>query len=128
MLSDPSQLQQVSLNIITNAIDAHEGKSYGTINISTRYDEKNRIIKVAFADTGSGIPEDRIEKIFDPFYTTKRVGKGTGLGLPICYSIIKLLGGDIAVKSEYGKGTEFVLSLPLNPPKEAREGIDEASS
>ncbi len=128
LLSDPSQLQQVSLNIITNAIDAHEGKSYGTINISTRYDEKNRIIKVAFADTGSGIPEDRIEKIFDPFYTTKRVGKGTGLGLPICYSIIKLLGGDIAVKSEYGKGTEFVLSLPLNPPKEAREGIDEASS
>ena len=105
LLSDPSQLQQVFLNIINNAIDAHDGKSYGTIRITTLLDEKNQMIKVGFKDTGYGIPPDNIDKIFDPFFTTKSVGKGTGLGLSICYSIIKFLGGDITVESEYGKGT-----------------------
>ena len=128
LLSDPSQLQQVFLNIINNAIDAHDRKSYGTIRIKTLFDEENRTIKVSFTDTGSGIPSEKIEKIFDPFFTTKSVGKGTGLGLSICDSIIKLLGGDITVKSEYGKGAEFTLFLPLNPPKEVRGDVGKVPS
>lgn len=116
LLSDPSQLQQVFLNLITNAIDAHDGKPYGKIHISTRDNDQNQGVRVAFADTGSGISPENLEKIFDPFFTTKSAGRGTGLGLSICYSIIKQLGGDIAVRSEKGKGTEFSLFLPFSSP------------
>lgn len=127
LLSDPSQLQQVFLNLITNAIDAHDGKSYGSINVNTHLDGRNERIKVVFSDTGSGIPRENLERIFDPFFTTKTVGRGTGLGLSICYSIIKRLGGEISVESEPGKGTQFSLSLPLNPPPDVREVASEDS-
>jgi len=123
LLTDPSQLQQVFLNLITNAVDAHDGKPYGTIRISTRSDDQKGGVKIVFADTGSGIPKENLKKIFDPFFTTKPVGKGTGLGLSTCYSIIKGLGGEITVKSEVGEGTEFTLSLPSNPPQRVQEGI-----
>ena len=117
ILSDPSQLQQVFLNLITNSIDAHEEKSYGSIHIRTRTDgEKD--VEVVVADTGNGISRENRDKIFDPFFTTKPVGRGTGLGLSICYSTIKQLGGNISVKSEFGKGTEFTLTLPASPPRE----------
>lgn len=119
--SDASQLQQVFLNLITNAIDAHEGKSYGSIRISTRYDEAAKGVFITIADTGSGIAKKDLDRIFDPFFTTKPVGKGTGLGLSICYSIIQQLGGDITVRSEVGEGTEFVIFLPLNMPRKAVE-------
>jgi len=125
ILSDPSQLQQVFLNLITNAVDAHNGKPYGSIRISTRSDAQKRTVKVVFADTGSGIPKENLDKIFDPFFTTKPVGKGTGLGLSICYSIMQRLGGAISVKSEVGEGTEFTLTLPCNPPDTAQEGVAE---
>jgi two-component system NtrC family sensor kinase len=124
ILTDPSQLQQVFLNMINNAIDAHEGKSYGSIHISTRSDDHARGVQVVFADTGSGISDENREKIFDPFFTTKPVGRGTGLGLSICYSIIKRLGGDIAVQSEVGKGTVFTLFLPYSPPPDLMESIN----
>ncbi len=114
--SDPSQLQQVFLNLITNAIDAHEGKSYGSIRISTRHDAMVDGVFISIADTGSGIAQKDMDRIFDPFFTTKPVGKGTGLGLSICYSIIKQLGGDITVRSELGEGTEFVIFLPAKMP------------
>ncbi|MCK5783943.1 MAG: ATP-binding protein, partial [Desulfobacterales bacterium] len=104
------------LNIINNSIDAHESKPYGGININTQSDDENQGVLIEISDTGSGIPPEYLEKIFDPFFTTKTVGKGTGLGLSICYSIIKQLGGDIAVRSEHGKGAEFIISLPCNPP------------
>lgn len=116
VLSDPSQLQQVFLNLINNAIDAHDGKPYGTIRIATRADNPNERVTVVFADTGSGIPKENLQKIFDPFFTTKPVGKGTGLGLAICYGIVQRLGGRISVKSEVGVGTEFTLTLPYKPP------------
>jgi two-component system NtrC family sensor kinase len=122
ILSDPSQLQQVFLNLITNAIDAHDGKPYGTVEISTEGDDKKKQIKVVFRDTGSGIDKENLSKIFDPFFTTKAVGKGTGLGLAICYSIIQRLGGSIAVKSEAGEGTEFDLFLPYELPPGFQEG------
>ncbi len=124
ILTDPSQLQQVFLNLINNAIDAHEGKSYGSIHISTRQDDHTGGVQVVFADTGSGISHENQEKIFDPFFTTKPVGRGTGLGLSICYSIIKRLGGDIAVHSEVGRGTIFTLFLPYSPPPDLMESVN----
>ena len=80
-------------------------------------------VNIGIADSGSGIAPENLAKIFDPFFTTKAVGKGTGLGLSICYSIIQRLGGDIGLESEVGKGTEFSLFLPLEPPMELKESI-----
>ncbi|MFO7708673.1 MAG: ATP-binding protein [Desulfobacterales bacterium] len=125
LLSDPSQLQQVFLNLITNAIDAHDGKPYGSIRLTTRADEALRQAHVAVADTGAGISPEHLARIFDPFFTTKSVGKGTGLGLSICYSTVKRLGGSISVQSEKGKGTEFSIVLPFTPPQELQESIAE---
>jgi two-component system, NtrC family, sensor kinase len=121
VLSDPSQLQQVFLNLFTNAIDAHDGKPYGTIRIATQGDDRNQKVRITVADTGSGIPSESLSRIFDPFFTTKPVGRGTGLGLSICYSTIQRLGGTISVTSEVGEGTEFILDLPFNPPMELQE-------
>lgn len=108
--SDLSQIQQVVLNLLNNAIDAigHDG----TITVSTRYYEKTDEVEINVADTGPGIPESELTKIFDPFFTTKEVGKGTGLGLSISYSIIEKLGGKIKVQSKVGKGTVFTILLP----------------
>ena len=121
LLSHPSQLQQVFLNLIANAIDAHDGKPRGTIRVRTRINDEKQGAEVIIADTGSGIPREIIEKVFDPFFTTKPVGKGTGLGLSISYKIIKDLGGTIAVQSEVGKGTEFNIFLPFGSPKTVEE-------
>jgi two-component system NtrC family sensor kinase len=123
ILSDPSQLQQVFLNLINNAIDAHDGKPYGAIRISTQSDDQNEVVKIVFADTGSGISKENLEKIFDPFFTTKPVGKGTGLGLSICYSTIKQLGGDITVRSELNEGAAFTVFLPYKPPADLQESL-----
>ena len=123
-LSDSSQLQQVFLNFINNAIDAHEGKPYGTISITTRFDNRQNGVDIGFNDTGSGISPEHIEKIFDPFFTTKPIGKGTGLGLSISYSIIKSLGGNISVKSEVGNGSQFNIFLPFKPPESSVGNIN----
>ncbi len=108
--SDSSQLQQVFLNILNNAIDAI-GKE-GEIDLRTKYVSKNNEIRIEIADNGPGIPKDVVNKIFDPFFTTKEVGKGTGLGLSISYSIVEKLGGRMMVASEEGKGTTFTIYLP----------------
>jgi two-component system NtrC family sensor kinase len=118
LLSDPSQLQQVFLNIITNAIDAHDDKPYGTIRVQTAQNGNESGVNVIISDTGSGIMPENMDKIFDPFFTTKPVGKGTGLGLSICYSIIADLGGNINVESTPGQGTTFAIHLPFLPPPE----------
>lgn len=109
--SDSSQLQQVFLNIINNAIDAISKN--GEIRIKTRYHSKNNEARIEISDNGPGIPKEDIDKIFDPFYTTKEVGQGTGLGLSIVYSIIEKLGGRIMVASELGLGTTFTIYLPI---------------
>jgi two-component system NtrC family sensor kinase len=123
LMSDPSQLQQVFLNLITNAIDAHEGRPYGTIRLTTVYrsGEGAEGAEVIVADTGSGMPPEIIERIFDPFFTTKPEGKGTGLGLSICFSTMRRLGGSISVESRQGEGTTFTLFIPLQPPRELLE-------
>ncbi|MEO5675690.1 MAG: ATP-binding protein [Chitinophagales bacterium] len=103
------QLNQVFMNLLTNAIDAIENN--GKIFITTSSENKN--VKIFIRDTGKGINAELIQKIFDPFFTTKEVGKGTGLGLSISYGIIEKHRGKIEVKSEVGKGTEFIIVLPI---------------
>jgi two-component system, NtrC family, sensor kinase len=109
--SDSSQIQQVILNIIDNAIDAI-GKG-GTITVRTRYDEGRKEVSMSLQDDGIGIPKEQLDKIFDPFFTTKKVGEGTGLGLAISFSIMKKLGGRIEAKSEIGQGSIFTLIFPV---------------
>jgi signal transduction histidine kinase len=109
----PGQLNQVFMNILSNAIDASDEK--GTITISTS--KTNGSIRVSIKDTGRGIPEVIQSKIFEPFFTTKEVGQGTGLGLSICHSIIEKHRGSIDVESEVGKGSEFVIVLPVKQSK-----------
>jgi signal transduction histidine kinase len=102
------------MNILSNAVDAIDDK--GTITLKTSISKG--IIQISIKDTGPGIPENIREKIFDPFYTTKGVGKGTGLGLSISQSIIEKHKGNISVKSETGKGTEFIISIPVKQTEE----------
>lgn len=113
------QIQQVFVNILINSVDAilemkekfpdHRGE----ISAET-YVEGSYLI-VELADNGVGIPADKHAKIFEPFYTTKAVGKGTGLGLWVSYGIVKSFQGDIKISSKPGRGTSFKISLPLNP-------------
>jgi len=111
-----TELQQVLLNLINNALDAME-KEGGALKISSRLD--GEFITVKVSDTGPGIPGANLARIFDPFFTTKPVGKGTGLGLSICYGIIKKLGGDIEVRSTVGAGTAFLVKIPLKGYQQA---------
>ena len=108
--SYPAKLNQVYLNMIINAVQAMPLK--GTLRIKTKLKQKK--IHIEFTDSGVGIPEADLNKIFDPGYTTKGVGVGTGLGLSICFQIIKEHQGEITVKSEVGKGTTFKIILPTN--------------
>ena len=108
VLIDRDQLQQVVLNMVMNAAQAME--KGGRLSISTR--EKDGWVRIAFKDTGPGIPRESLPLIFDPFFTTKPVGQGTGLGLSICDRIINQAGGRIEVKSRLGKGTTFTVLLP----------------
>jgi two-component system NtrC family sensor kinase len=110
----PGQLNQVFMNILSNAIDAIENK--GTITISTA--KSNGKVQINIRDSGKGIPEKIRNKIFEPFFTTKEVGHGTGLGLSISHGIIEKHNGTIKVISEIGKGSEFIISLPIKQGKE----------
>ncbi len=100
------------MNILSNAIQAIPDK--GTIFITTHCDDDGKFFYICIKDTGTGIPENIKEKIFEPFFTTKEAGKGTCLGLSITYGIIQQHQGSIEVKSEVGKGTEFIIKLPTN--------------
>ncbi len=115
--ASPSEMQQVLLNLINNAIDAI-GTGGGTIEITSRTDGDYVVVDVA--DNGHGIPAAMLPRIFDPFFTTKPVGKGTGLGLSICYGIVKKLGGDITVNSAVDVGTVFHIYLPKSRNQEPK--------
>jgi two-component system NtrC family sensor kinase len=110
----PAQLNQVFSNLITNAIDAMEEADCDpkTLTISTQAVEDDRV-QITIKDSGPGIKAGVKHKIFDPFFTTKAIGKGTGLGLGICYQIIQKHDGTITVESELGQGTEFTITLPI---------------
>ncbi|MFQ6618555.1 MAG: ATP-binding protein, partial [Fidelibacterota bacterium] len=107
--ADKAQLGQVFMNFILNGLDAIEGK--GELTIRSWYSDKK--IFIEFKDTGRGIPEGELSKIFEPFYTTKKVGEGTGLGLFLCHNIVEKHGGKIEVESKVIKGTKFTITLPL---------------
>jgi len=111
---DEGQVAQVFINIILNALDAMPGGGRLTVASKHRMNNDGReVIEVSFADTGTGIPPEVRERIFDPFYTTKEAGKGTGLGLSVSYNIVKRFKGDITVRSEVGSGTTFTIMLPV---------------
>lgn len=113
-----SQVNQVFMNILSNALQAIDGP--GQIWISTQAirdtQDKNGKVQISIQDSGKGMKTEVLEKIFDPFYTTKGVGQGTGLGLSISYGIIESHGGEITVRSEVGVGTEFIIVIPVYPP------------
>lgn len=112
VLADRLQMQQVCMNIIVNAEDAMtECRNRGTLSIITKHIDHS--IKISFTDDGSGIPEHNLNRIFEPFFTTKSMGKGTGLGLSICYGIVTKHNGKIYPQSKSGKGTTFIIELPL---------------
>jgi C4-dicarboxylate-specific signal transduction histidine kinase len=104
------QLLQVFLNILINALDASEDRG-DKIQVSS-YARKD-ILFVTIRDYGSGIPADNLHRIFEPFYTTKEVGHGTGLGLTVSYGIIQQIGGEISVKSKVNQGSTFEISIPV---------------
>lgn len=108
--ADQDQLKQVLLNLVINACESMEESIKKELIISLR--SENGSIKIEIKDSGCGIPEENLKKLFTPFFTTKKIGKGTGLGLPISYGIIKMHKGDIKVKSNVSEGTEFHLTFP----------------
>lgn len=112
--ADEDKLAQVFLNLLTNARDAMLGGENNKITVEAKSTESG--IEIRFSDTGTGIPDTIINKIFDPFFTTKDPGKGTGLGLFITHTIIENMGGMIDVKSELGRGTAFIIHLPIQNP------------
>ncbi len=108
---DRSQLIQVFLNIILNAVDAVS--KGGKLVISASRSTMPEFVTICFKDDGCGIPSHILSSIFDPFFTTKATGKGTGLGLSVSQGIIKKHGGDINVESEIGKGTTVSIQIPV---------------
>ena len=126
----PQDLGRVFLNLVTNACHATEEKRIAlesshrdddqppyepTLRISTHSIDDG--IEIRFRDNGTGIPQDVIDKIFNPFFTTKPTDKGTGLGLSLTSDIIRSHGGVVNVETEAGSFTEFIIQLPLTQPK-----------
>lgn len=109
ILGDESQLKQVIINLLTNALDATSADD--TISITTLADAADRV-ELVIEDSGSGIPLELQDKLFEPFFTTKPVGKGIGIGLSTCYTIVQNHHGEISVTSTVGKGSIFRVSLP----------------
>jgi two-component system NtrC family sensor kinase len=126
LLLDPSKLQQIVLNVLNNAVDAMEGKG-GRVVVAVR--RSGNVIQIAVTDSGCGIAAEHLPRIFEPFYTTKPVGKGTGLGLAVCYGLVQQMDGALTVDSQIGVGSTFTLTLPFQPAEEgtAADGAPSAT-
>jgi len=120
VIGDKSRLEEVFVNLFVNAADAMKGK--GKLTITTTPGTNNSV-KILVSDTGTGIDEEHLPHIFEPFFTTKEPGRGTGLGLSIAYGIIRKHNGAIDAESEPGKGTTFIIFLPVYMGKYS--GMDE---
>lgn len=109
---DAQQLHQALMNVILNSLEAmaHGGE----LTIGTEYNKREEAIKIDIIDTGIGIPDENLPHLFEPFFSTKQEGKGTGLGLPIVYEIIDEHNGSIEVESFLNKGTTFTIRLPID--------------
>ena len=117
--ANPEQLVQVFLALMLNAIDAMEGTGVLTVTTGISLESEGEIV-IEFTDTGMGIPDDELPKIFEPFFSTKQPGRGTGLGLSICYGVVQQHGGHIEVYSAVGHGSTFKVYLPLYLAEEPR--------
>jgi signal transduction histidine kinase len=109
VLADADQMSQVLLNLVMNAL--HAMPEGGTLRVGLELERP--MVKLTIVDTGHGIPSEAIGNIYDPFFTTKEFGKGTGLGLTVVKGIIEEHQGSIVVESEEGKGTRFTVLLPM---------------
>ena len=119
-MADEHQLTQVFLNIVTNA-DQTMTEQGGGGSLWIRGWKEGRSLRFSFRDDGPGISKENQEKVFDPFFTTKKAGEGTGLGLSMCYRMVRAHGGKIWVESEEGEGTTFFVELPLEGPVDGAE-------
>jgi len=116
VMMDGPQITQMLVNLVDNGIDAIRGSGAVTVSVRTLPREDSIMIEVS--DNGCGIAGENMGKLFTPFFTTKKVGKGTGLGLAMAYGIVKMHSGDIRVRSETGRGTTFTVTLPVTQTKE----------
>lgn len=121
IMGDAQQLNHIFMNTILNAADALEGS--GKLSLKTCFLPEKRMVSIEISDTGSGIPEDVLPHIFEPFYTTKEQGKGTGLGLSMVYGIVESHGGSIRAESEPDVGTTFHIELPAAQGQEGGSKI-----
>jgi signal transduction histidine kinase len=117
IIADPSQLQQVLVNLVVNAVQAMPNG--GSLAIETRASHDHVLLIVK--DTGIGMSDEDKKKLYTPFFTTKDVDQGTGLGLAVVHGIVTSHGGDIRVESEVGQGTRFEIHLPVGAPAEAEK-------
>jgi two-component system NtrC family sensor kinase len=115
--ADPAQLNQLLVNLVVNALQAIEGR--GKITVRTQFSDRQVCLIVE--DTGSGMSDEVLEQIFIPFFTTKDIGQGTGLGLPVAYGIVTAHSGSINVESKLGCGTRFEIWLPIEKPQNMEE-------
>ena len=114
ILADAPQIKQVMVNLMLNGVDALEHAVRKTLEVRAQA-LPGGCASITVRDTGHGIPPDKLDRIFDPFYTTKAPERGTGLGLSVCLGIVRQHGGEISVTSVQGEGTEFTVLLPLAP-------------
>jgi signal transduction histidine kinase len=125
VLGDPTHLQTLFLNLLTNALDAMPNG--GTLTITTQpttppsSSRNGQWVEISISDTGVGISEELKKRIFDPFFTTKNIGEGMGLGLSICEKIVKDHSGRLEVRSEVGKGSTFSVYIPIYHEREDHE-------
>jgi CheY-like chemotaxis protein/anti-sigma regulatory factor (Ser/Thr protein kinase) len=117
---DAAQMQQVLLNLIMNA-EYEMNKAHGGGNLTIKTEKTDNIIRVLVADDGQGISSENMEKLFQPFFTTKNVGEGTGLGLSVCHGIVAEHNGRIYAESKEGNGATFIVELPIVRQDEEEE-------
>ncbi len=113
VLAVQGQLDDIWLNLLLNGHDALFGREGAKLGIRASYQPESEVIEVVVWDNGPGIPANIVDEVFKPFFTTKPVGEGTGLGLHICRQTAERVGGSISVKSVAGQGTEFLVALPV---------------
>ncbi len=129
ILTDPTQLFRVFINILSNSIHAMEDKGgVLTVKLSETKGDEGITAVISIIDTGTGIDKSVIDKIYEPFFTTRELGKGTGMGLSVAHGIITGMGGEISVESSVGKGTRFYVRLPLLNVSDNITGTESSSA